>query len=246
MKGCRSLAALGTASMIAQLPFAGHYCCKTGHPEEATAHFVAASRTAKRRATKQVATWEAALCLIEDGGEGGLVRAIEMLKQEGIYDKPADSTGHIARYTSKRCSPWQIYWHPQSREGGGRGLLKQEGIHNKPVNRPHHKVHFQAIIPPAMKFAPPTAAGTAEVGVRWGDIETPKQEGICLLKAQVKLQDTLPNNITFGKESDLHPPKVRRGEELLKGIYFQPADNTEHAQGTIPSIPLPAVNGYSP
>ena len=68
-----------------------------GHPDEATAHFLAASRLARRQVTKQLAAMEAALCMVEEGGEAGAVRAIELLKQEGLYDKPAENMGHLAR-----------------------------------------------------------------------------------------------------------------------------------------------------
>jgi hypothetical protein len=92
--------------------FAGHYCRKMGLPDKAVEHLLAAARTACRQVTKQLAASEAALCLMDEGGEGCLVRTLKLLKQEDVYEEPPASRGHIARYLHrlriKSCSTFVI------------------------------------------------------------------------------------------------------------------------------------------
>jgi hypothetical protein len=69
-----------------------------GLPDKAVDHFMAASRAACRPVTKQLAVSEAALCLLDEGREGCLVRALELMKQEEVGGDPPATRGHMARY----------------------------------------------------------------------------------------------------------------------------------------------------
>ena len=69
-----------------------------GHPDEATAHFLAASRLARRQVTKQLAAMEAALCMVEEGGEGGVSKRMagrSAVLSNSIINQVCEASGSI-------------------------------------------------------------------------------------------------------------------------------------------------------